>query len=51
MSINGELDSLLVVCDGIVKIGQLSKAVYCSKNVITSRISGSDKYQWVILVV
>ena len=26
-------------------------AVYCGKNVITSRISDSDKYQWVILVV
>ena len=26
-------------------------AVYCSKKVITSSISGSDKYQWVVLVV
>ena len=27
------------------------RPLYCSKNVITSRISGSDKYQRVILVV
>ena len=25
--------------------------MYCGKKVITSRISSSDKYQWVILVV
>ena len=29
----------------------LLKMLYCGKNVITSRISGSDKYQRVILVV
>ena len=29
----------------------ISGMVYCGKNVITSRISGSDKYQQVILVV
>ena len=27
------------------------QVVYCGKNVITSRISGSDRYQRVILVV
>jgi hypothetical protein len=29
----------------------LRRPVYCGKNVITSRISGSDKYQQVVLVV
>ena len=29
----------------------VAEPVYCGKNVITSRISGSDKYQRAILVV
>ena len=37
--------------DNGVEMNYVSDMLYCGKNVITSRISGSDKYQRVILVV
>ena len=44
-------DAARAVAAKLIQEQQECEAVYCGKNVITSRISSSDKYQWVILVV